>query len=61
MDISIFTDGKTTVKHVTENGKHIVKAQNSKTDNAIFYRGSSVERAQKMFVELSNAVRNKVI
>lgn len=61
MDISIFTDGKTTVKHVTENSKHIVKVQNSKTDNAIFYKGSSVERAQKMFVELSNAVKNKVI
>lgn len=61
MDIEIFSDGKTTVKHVTENGKHIVKAQNSKTDNAIFYKGSSFERAKRMFVELSNAVRNKVI
>lgn len=61
MDIAIFTDGKTTVKHVTKNGKHIVKVQNSNTDNAIFYKGSSVERAQKMFVELSNAVKNKVI
>lgn len=61
MDIEIFTDGKTTVKHVTENGKHIVKAQNSKTDNAIFYKGSSLERAKRMFVELSNAVKNKII
>lgn len=60
MDIQIFTNGKTTVKHTTENGKSIVKIENDKTKNAVFYRGSSIERAKKMFSDLVKAVQNKI-
>lgn len=60
MDIQIFTDGKTTVKHVTENGKIIVKVENNKTKNAVFYRGTSNERAKKMFSDLAKSVQNKI-
>lgn len=60
MDIQIFTDGKNTVKHCTENGKHIVKVENTKTKNAIFYRGGSRERAKKMFSDLAKSIQNKI-
>jgi len=57
MDVEIFTDGKTTVKHVTENGKHVVRIENSKNDNAVFYRGDSINRAKKMFLDLINFIK----
>lgn len=60
MDIEIFTDCKTTVKHVTENNKSIVKVENDKTKNAVFYRGSSIDRAKKMFSDLVKSVQNKI-
>lgn len=60
MDLQIFSNGKTTVKHTTENGKNIVKVENDKTKNAVFYRGSSFERARKMFSDLAKALQNKI-
>jgi len=59
MDISLFTDGKSTVKHCSENGKQVVKIENSKTDNAVFYRGDSINRAKKMFSDLIKWLKNQ--
>lgn len=59
MDISLFTDGKITVKHCSENGKQVVKIENSKTKNAVFYRGDSINRAKKMFSELIKWLKNQ--
>lgn len=60
MDIAIYTDGKTTVKQTTENGKILVKIENDKTKNAIFYRGVSNERAKRCFSDLVKALQNKI-
>lgn len=60
MEVQVFTNGKITVKHVTENNKNIVKVETKKTNNAVFYRGSSSERAKKTFSELIKALQNKI-
>lgn len=52
MDISLFTDGKITVKHYSENGKQVVKIENSKTKNTLFYRGDSINRAKQIFSDV---------
>ena len=47
MEIAKYVQGKNAVIHETKDGKNIVRLENTKHDNIIFYRGDSVARAQK--------------
>lgn len=61
MEIAKFVKGKNTVIHETKDGKNLVRLENTKHDNIIFYRGDSVTRAQKMYKDLCLTVEKNIL
>lgn len=61
MNVAKYQQNKKVVTYCTENGTQIVKLTTTKTDNAVFYRGTSVKKAKQMFSDLVNKIENNVI
>lgn len=53
--------GKNAVIHETKDGKNVVRLENAKHDNIIFYRGESLQRAQRMYKDLCLTIEKNIL
>lgn len=61
MEIAKFIHGKNAVIHETKDGKNVVRLENAKHDNIIFYRGESLQRAQRMYKDLCLTIEKNIL